>query len=96
MSKTAKKNRSEVEVLRGENRKLRSENKKLLRQLKDLQKKSHFYEEVMDEVVHDVDVKNTCRSCGKGEILSYDLGRLRLDKCTLCDFEKRTKKELNE
>jgi ribosomal protein S27AE len=96
MSKTKQKNKSELEVLRGENRKLRSENKKLRREIKDLQKRAHFYEEVVDEVVKDAEVKTICKNCGKGQILSYDLGRLRLDKCSICDFEKKTKKGLNE
>ena len=54
MAKTKSKSRTEVEVLRGENRKLRSENKKLLREIKDLSKRSHFYEEVIDDVATDI------------------------------------------
>lgn len=96
MSKTKQKNKSEVEVLRGENRRLKSENRNLRKRVKELEKKSHFYEEIVDEVVEDVKFRNTCRNCGKGEVLSYDMGLIRLNKCNLCDYEKKIKKSLNE
>lgn len=96
MAKTAKKSRSELEVLRGENRKLKSENKHLRRENKALQRRSHFFEEIVDEVVEEVDVKNVCRNCGKGQLLEYDVGYISLIKCNTCDYEKKTKKGLND
>ena len=96
MAKTKSKSRTEVEVLRGENRKLRSENKKLLREIKDLSKRSHFYEEVIDDVATDIELKSSCENCGKGDLVSMDLGLIKLIRCNLCDFEKKIKKGLNE
>jgi hypothetical protein len=96
VSKTAKKSRSELEELRGENRKLRSENKKLLREIKNLSKRSHFYEEVIDDVTTDIELKDACDNCGKGDLISMDLGLIKLIRCNLCDFEKKVKKGINE
>lgn len=93
MSKTKSKNHSELEHLRGLIKHLKSENRQLRRRLKEIDKKVHFFEDVVDEIVEEVDVKNACKACGKGTILEYDLKYVILEKCNLCDYQN--KKRIN-
>ena len=91
MSKTRQKNSSELEVLRGENRKLRSENKQLRRRVREIDKKAHFYENVLDDVVEEVELKNLCPSCKKGILQEFDFTHVVVTKCGQCDFQKKRK-----
>jgi hypothetical protein len=91
LSKTKLKGKSELEHLRGQNKKLTSENKQLRKRLKAIVNKSHFYEHIADEVIEDIDVKESCEFCGKGELYEIDLKFLKIKKCNVCDFSERIK-----
>ena len=93
MGKTKNKSHSEVEHLRGENKKLRSEVRQLQKLVKSLQKMEHMYEDnkdVPDEPVL-LATKIMCDSCGKGHMEEmYLLDRL-YGTCNVCDHRKRLK-----
>lgn len=91
MSKSRQKTHSETEHLRGQIKNLKSENRQLRKRLKELEKQSHFYEEIADEAIEEVKVKNTCKACGEGVLQEVDLGIKVLVKCDSCDY-KRTRK----
>ena len=91
MSKTKNKTHTETEHLKGEVRKYKSLVRQLRKKIRELERQAHFYEDVVDEVVKDVQVKKVCDSCGKGTLNEIDLIHVILTKCDVCDF-KRTRK----
>lgn len=91
MSKTRRKNRSEAEHLNGQIRKLESENRQLKKRLKALDKKSHFYEELVNEVSDDVELKNVCQACFKGTLSEHDFKHIIITKCDNCKYQKSKK-----
>lgn len=101
MGKTRRKNHSEVEHLRGENKKLKSQIRRLERHNKELQRKSHFFEDVMSETTKEIKSIDYCKECGKGELELIDFGFVEYVKCQICDFrekvngkEAKSKKEI--
>lgn len=90
MSKTRNKNHSEVEHLRGENKRLRSENKRLKRQLRELEKHSHN-ETIKEEIPEEILKFEYCQNCGKGIWQETIIGRFVFIKCTVCDYKQRKK-----
>lgn len=91
MSKTKNKSHSETDHLRGQIKKLKSENRALKRRNKQLEKKSHFFEEVMDETVEEADFKNACPECKSGQVIEYNFVHLIVEKCDKCDYQKKRK-----
>ena len=95
MSKTKNKNRSEIEVLRGENR-------SLLKELKQLRKQIRIQDNVKEEIelelegysVYQVEPKKTyCPKCKAGEFkLVIDLTDKSIYNCSECDHKKVVKK----
>jgi predicted nuclease with TOPRIM domain len=91
MAKTKNKNKSEVEYLRGEVKRLKSQLSSLNRRNRNLEKKAHFYENIVDEATEDVDIKNSCPECGKGTLHYYDMVHIKLEICDICDFKRKLK-----
>ena len=92
MAKTKNKSHSEVEHLRGENKKLKSENRQLKRRLSQLVKEAHFYENIVEEETEDIKIKrNTCKLCGKGILEELDLTHIVVVRCDTCDFRESKK-----
>lgn len=95
MSKKPEK--SEVEWLRGENRRLKSENRNLKKQLSRRDKKVKAYEEHIDlsaepEIVEEELLpKPGCPECGE-PTQSVSLGVKFLITCTNCKYRKTVKK----
>ena len=86
-----KKELDEIEKLELEVRKLKSENRHLQKELKKNNKKykpEHSKEELMEE---DHSIKNMCDECGKGRIVTTDLGPRKLVHCTVCTYRKAIK-----
>lgn len=92
MGKTRRKNHSEVEHLRGEVKKLKSTVRSLERRNKELERKSHFFEEVVEEATDQVEMQETCNSCGKGTLIMHDFVHMILKKCDLCGDQQRIAK----
>jgi len=89
MGKTRRKNHSEIEHLRGENKKLKSQIRRLERHIKELQRKSHFFEEVVEETVDDVTIIDTCQNCGKGILSQIEIAHLTFVICDICNFREK-------
>lgn len=91
MSKTKSKNHNELEYQKGIVRKLKSENRQLKKRLKELDKRAHFYEELVDEAVDEVEIKNSCPECNKGILQEHDFVHIIITKCNNCDYQKKRK-----
>lgn len=97
MGKVGQRERSEVEYLRGIVKRLKSENRQLKKRLSVLTKKSHLYDDILDDAVADepksVDIK--CTKCNKGNINILDFVHIRLKVCGNpdCGFKERLPRE---
>lgn len=89
MGKTRNKNRSEVEFLRGELKKLRAENIRLRRENKHHERRTHFYEEVIDDVTEEMTPSSTCKECMKGTLIELDFKHVKYLICDLCETKKK-------
>jgi hypothetical protein len=87
MGKVKSKNKSEVEYLRGENKKLKSQLSSLNRRNKSLEKQAHFYEEI-EEDAEIIDLVN-CPVCGNKEMRIIDLKYVQYETCDACDYRKK-------
>lgn len=92
--------RSEVELLRAENKRLTKQVKELQRTLGRLQKRSHRVEE-LEEIFQDLEFDtvekyspktNKCPECLEGSLEDIDLGVRKMTKCTKCTYRKSNKK----
>lgn len=92
MSKTKNKTHSETNHLKGRIRSQSRLIRQLKKRLKELERKSHFYEEVVDEFVEDVEVQDRCLECGKGNMIAYDFVHMILKTCDVCGHKERSKK----
>jgi phosphoglycerate-specific signal transduction histidine kinase len=91
-----KRERSEAEYLRGELRKLKAENRHLRKELGRTTKKVKVFEETVDlqeepEMTLEA-ATDLCKSCGKGQIQTVDLGVRVMVTCTQCTYRKAYKK----
>lgn len=88
MSKTPRKNRSELEYLRGQVKSLKSINRQLKKKLKEYERREHFHNNVIDTAIEvsggDVDME-PCTKCGKGVLQVVDLKYVKYAVCTVCD-----------
>jgi hypothetical protein len=95
LSKSKNKNRSEVEMLRGENRSLKKALKQLKRQARVLEDKEDDIQlELEGYSVYQPEPKKTyCPKCAAGEFkIVIDLADKSIYNCTECDFKKVVKK----
>lgn len=91
--------RSEVEVLRAENKRLTKQVKELQRTLGRLQKRAYRVEEIEDifedlafEEMEKVSQKiGDCPKCLQGKLSTTDLGIRKFQTCESCDFRKMLK-----
>lgn len=105
MSKSQRKNRSELEHLKGQIRELEKENRALKRQLKSLEKKEHIFDETMDgqdeEIISDSEdtfpilkYRIPCGGddgCGKGFFAEYSIMDKVIGTCSVCGRRERLK-----
>jgi len=89
MSKTKNREGSELEHLRGENRRLESQNRQLKKRVRALDKRSHFYEDLVEEQIEDIIPKANCPTCKKGNITILDLKYVRFEHCDNCEYRKK-------
>jgi hypothetical protein len=97
MSKTKNKNRSEIEVLRGQNRSLLKEIKQLRKQLRIQEDKDEDIQlELEGYAVYQPEAqikKVICIKCKEGEFKRViELLDRDLYNCTVCDYKKTIKK----
>lgn len=93
MGKIQQKNKSEIEYFRGLIKKLKSENRHLKKRIKELNKREHFYEEIIDDVLDEEDGQlncEACPSCETGVLVEVDLHRVKIKKCNQCDYRTKT------
>lgn len=85
-----KKELTEVQVLKHENRELRAELIKVRRQLKQLEKSRHIYTEdnYQDADDEDIPIEIKCAECYTGTINTIDLGIKIMHSCDLCGYRK--------
>jgi hypothetical protein len=87
MAVVKKKEKTEVEHLRGENRRLKSVNRNLQKRLRQLEKKEHLFDDIEVKVEDDViEEKKKCNKCKVGVITTVDLGRKIMYRCTKCQY----------
>ena len=89
MGKTRRKERSETEYLRGQVRELEKENRSLKKRLRQLDKRSHLYEDIIEAVAEDIIVEEKCPTCKTGKHSVLDLKHVRFMICSDCDYRKR-------
>lgn len=91
MGKTKNKNHSEIEFLRGENKKLKSENRQLRKLLKQLEKHEHMYNST-PEVPEEPEVKLIqCGECMRGHFVEMEIMGKVYGTCSICGHRKRLK-----
>jgi len=91
-----KKELDEIEKLELEVRKLKCENRHLQKQLKKGNKKykpEHNKEELLEE--EHSEKSPSCPECGKGKIITTDLGPRKLTHCNVCTYRKTIKSDVN-
>lgn len=90
MGKIRRRERSEAEYLRGQLKKLESENRQLKKRVKQLDRKAHFYEDLVDEGVEEIEFKSErCPQCKEGVLFLLDLKHVKFHTCTECDYRKK-------
>ena len=88
-----KKELTEVQSLKLENKSLRDENRNIKKELKRLQRKEHNFEiedyEDPEEVIKDK-TPSRCESCGKGQIEEISVAGRYFTRCDTCDYRSKT------
>lgn len=86
MSKTKNKNRNEIEHYKGEIRRLK-------RQLRELQKSKHLYDDIIDASIEQIEEPrervHICQECGKGKIKYFSVLDIPFEECDICDYRKK-------
>ena len=92
MSKTKNKEHSGLELLKGRIRKLEAVNRRLRKRNKQLERKTHFHDNVIDDVAEEITPKGEmCTECGKGQLTTVDLKYLLIESCDTCEYRKKIK-----
>lgn len=92
MSRTRRKTHSEREHLLGRIRELEKENRRLRKENKFLSKRTHMYENVIDDAADEIKTKKaTCKQCRKGELQTFDFVHVIVTSCDACEYQRRTK-----
>lgn len=91
-----KKELTEVQVLKKENRELKSEIRELKRDVRRLQKQEHFHENTrLDEeaeqmiLIEETDKTLLCPSCFKGDLIEMNVVGRHWFECNQCDYDTR-------
>lgn len=85
MSKGRQKNKSQIEVLRGQIRELEAENKRLKDIIKELEKDPVVKKKRKEMKVND----HLCPECGKAELEESTFRHLIYEICPLCKFKRK-------
>lgn len=92
-----KKELTEVQELRLENKALRTENRTLKKQLKRLERKEHSFEETRYEDPEEKfkdplfqEQKQRCPECTKGELVFMNVVGRTWTECSQCDYRTKT------
>jgi ribosomal protein L44E len=95
MAKTKNKEAKELEYFKGQIRKLESENRQLKRRLRSLDKRSHFYDGLIDAVAEDIkpetDLVLKCDKCKVGTIKLVDVKYAKFYVCDNPECQHREK-----
>lgn len=89
MAKTKRRERSEIEYLRGQVRKLETENRQLKKRVRALDKRAHFYEDLVDVVAEEIAIDDQCEHCKTGKIRALDLKYVKYLVCDKCDYKEK-------
>lgn len=93
MGKPKRKNKSELEYLRGIIRELEKENRQLRKRVREVEKKEHFFEKE-PELEIDQPKIDACPDCGKGTVnLVIALDHISVFECNICNYRKSLKRE---
>lgn len=86
-----KKELTEVQALKKENKALRDENKSLKRQVRQLQKTEHLLEatDYEDPQLNFEQVIPKCPDCNKGNLKEYNVVGRHWLECEFCDYDTR-------
>jgi len=94
-----KKELTETQSLKLENKNLRAENSQLKRENRKLRRTEHFHEKIapFDDTEDDKQLplfqeeqKERCPECSKGEIIYYNVVGRTWKECSQCDYRTRT------
>lgn len=97
LGKDKQKNKSEVEFLRGENRKLTAENRALKKQNRQYEKFERSQDEEQrydsEDTYPNFELKilKTCTECGKGKYEELELPQGTYGTCNICNDRKKLK-----
>lgn len=92
MSKTRRRESSEVEHLRGKVRELEKENRHLKKHVKKLDRQSHFYDDLVDSLAEEIESPSKsekCTSCKTGTLKILDLKHVKYEVCDKCEHRKK-------
>jgi predicted nuclease with TOPRIM domain len=84
--------KSPAENLRGQIRELESENRSLKKQIKALQKQEHIFNNPRSQLEEELEKKETCTVCGKGENESFIVAGRLFRRCILCGARSKGEK----
>lgn len=89
-----KKELSELQEIKLENRTLRSENTQLRKAVKRLERKDHYHEKTQPYENNEVplefpEIKDVCPSCKKGTLLYVNVVGRQWNYCNQCDYDTR-------
>lgn len=94
MSRNKQRKTDTIETLREENKELRTLVKSLQRELKALNKDANIKPEFNrdDLIKEEMESKvKKCSNCGKGKIITTDLGIRKLVHCSICTYRETLK-----
>jgi hypothetical protein len=86
-----KKELSELQEVKLENRNLRSENNQLKKAIKRLERQQHYTKNVGPYVEIELveEIKDVCPSCKKGTLLYVNVVGRQWNYCNQCDYDTR-------
>jgi len=88
-----RKERDGIEFYRGKVRELQKENIALKKQVRQLQKTEHLYEDVIlgnkDAAFEEKVYEPHCIHCGKGRIKTLNILDRIFQECDVCDYRKK-------
>lgn len=100
MSKSQRKTHSEVEHLKGKIKEQEKLIRSLQKQLKQLEKREHLVDNLIQDTETSRDSEDTyrelpkavrCDDCGKGILVEYEIMNKVFGTCNICGFRKRMK-----